>query len=92
MWEDSLSSSSSYGIGSGISYVGKREGNYINSFTLPDYTTVKLVSYWKADKNITYKFNIDNLFDKEYIVSSYDRSWLTPGDPRNFTLSMNYKF
>ena len=92
MWEDSLSSSSSYGIGSGISYVGKREGNYINSFTLPDYTTVKLVSYWKADKNLTYKFNIDNLFDKEYIVSSYDRSWLTPGDPRNFTLSMNYKF
>jgi iron complex outermembrane receptor protein len=92
MWEDSLSSSSSYGIGSGISYVGKREGNYINSFTLPDYTTVKLVSYWKADKNLTYKFNIDNLFDKEYIVSSYDRSWLTPSDPRNFTLSMNYKF
>lgn len=92
MWEDSLSSSSSYGIGSGISYVGKREGNYINSFTLPSYTTVKLVSYWKADKNLTYKFNIDNLFDKEYIVSSYDRSWLTPSDPRNFTLSMNYKF
>ena len=92
MWEDSLSSSSSYGIGSGISYVGKREGNYINSFTLPDYTTVKLVSYWKADKNLTLKFNIDNLFDKEYIVSSYDRSWLTPGDPRNYTLSMNYKF
>ena len=56
MWEDSLSSSSSYGIGSGISYVGKREGNYINSFTLPDYTTVKLVSYWKADKNLTLKF------------------------------------
>lgn len=92
MWEDSLSSSSSYGIGSGISYVGKREGNYINSFTLPDYTTVKLVSYWKADKNLTLKFNIDNLFDKEYIVSSYDKSWLTPSDPRNFTLSMNYKF
>lgn len=92
MWEDSLSSSSSYGIGSGISYVGKREGNYINSFTLPSYTTVKLVSYWKADKNLTLKFNIDNLFDKEYIVSSYDRSWLTPSDPRNFTLSMNYKF
>lgn len=92
MWEDSLSSSSSYGIGSGISYIGKREGNYINSFSLPDYTTVKLVSYWKADKNLTYKFNIDNLFDKEYIVSSYDRSWLTPSDPRNFTLSMNYKF
>lgn len=92
MWEDSLSSSSSYGVGSGLSYVGKREGNYINSFTLPSYTTVKLVSYWKADKNVTFKFNVDNLFDKEYIVSSYDRSWLSVADPRSFTLTMNYKF
>lgn len=92
MWEDSLSSSSSYGLGSGISYVGKREGNYINSFNLPSYTTVKLISYWKADKNLTLKLNVDNLFDKEYIVSSYDRSWLSVGDPRSFTLTMNYKF
>ena len=92
MWEDSLSNSSSYGLGSGISYVGKREGNYINSFNLPSYTTVKLISYWKADKNLTLKLNVDNLFDKEYIVSSYDRSWLSVGDPRSFTLTMNYKF
>lgn len=92
MWEDSISNSSSYGIGSGISYVGKREGNYINSFTLPSYTTVKLVSYWKPDKNLTFKLNVDNLFDKEYIVSSYDRSWLSVADPRSFTLTMNYRF
>lgn len=92
MWEDSLSANSSYGLGSGLSYVGKREGNYINSFTLPDYTTVKLLSYWKMDRNLTFKLNVDNLFDKEYIVSSYDRSWLSVGDPRSFTLTMNYKF
>lgn len=92
MWEDNISMDSSYGLGAGISYVGKREGNYINSFDLSSYTTTKLISYWKMDKNITFKLNIDNLFDKEYIISSYDRSWLTPGDPRSFKLTMNYKF
>lgn len=92
MWEDNISIDSSYGLGAGISYVGKREGNYINSFDLSSYTTTKLISYWKMDKNITFKLNIDNLFDKEYIISSYDRSWLTPGDPRSFKLTMNYKF
>ena len=91
MWEDTLLGKA-YGLGSGISYVGKREGNYINSFTLASYTTTKLISYLKVNDDLTLKFNIDNLFDKEYIVSSYDRSWLTPGAPRNFTLSMNYKF
>lgn len=92
MWEDSLMSYGSYGLGSGINYVGTRQGNYINSFTLPSYTTVKLLSYWKVDNNLTFKFNIENLFDKEYIASSYDRSWLTPGSPRSAMLSMHYKF
>lgn len=92
MWEENISNNSSYGIGSNVVYVGKREGNYINSFTLPDYITVGLTSYWQATKNLKVKLNINNIFDEEYIASSYDRSWLTPGSPRSFALSMNYKF
>ncbi|PHO17175.1 hypothetical protein CPU12_11750 [Malaciobacter molluscorum LMG 25693] len=92
MWEDDLSNNSSYGIGSNVIYVGKREGNYINSFKLPDYTTVGLLSYWQVNKSLKLKFNVNNIFDKEYIASSYDRSWAVPGSPRRFTLSMNYKF
>ncbi|NVJ53193.1 MAG: TonB-dependent siderophore receptor [Campylobacteraceae bacterium] len=92
MWEDDLANNSSYGIGSNVVYVGKREGNYINSFRLPDYTTVGLLSYWQANKNLKFRFNINNIFDEEYISSSYDRSWATPGSPRSFALSMNYKF
>ncbi|WP_258238307.1 TonB-dependent siderophore receptor [Arcobacter sp. CECT 8983] len=92
MWEDDLSNNSSYGIGSNVIYVGKREGNYINTFKLPDYTTAGLLSYWQVNKNLKLKLNVNNIFDKEYIASSYDRSWVVPGSPRSFALSMNYKF
>ncbi|MDN5105884.1 TonB-dependent siderophore receptor, partial [Aliarcobacter butzleri] len=74
MWEDSLSLNSSYGIGTGVTYVGRKAGNYNNDFYLPDYTTVKLVSYYNVNKNLNFQLNVDNLFDKEYIASSYDIS------------------
>ena len=92
MWEDSLGEGSSYGIGAGATYMGKKAGNYMNDFYLPSYTTAKLVSYYKVNKNLDFRLNIDNLFDKEYIASSYDKSWLTVGNPRTATLSMTYKF
>ncbi|MFX4241295.1 TonB-dependent siderophore receptor [Aliarcobacter butzleri] len=92
MWEDSLSLNSSYGIGTGVTYVGRKAGNVNNDFYLPDYTTAKIVSYYKVNKELNFSLNIDNLFDKEYIVSSYDVSWLTVGNPRTATLSMTYKF
>ncbi|MFY9093762.1 TonB-dependent siderophore receptor, partial [Aliarcobacter butzleri] len=92
MWEDSLSLNSSYGIGTGVTYVGRKAGNVNNDFYLPDYTTAKIVSYYKVNKELNFSLNIDNLFDKEYIASSYDRSWLTVGNPRTATLSMTYKF
>ncbi|MFW3371686.1 TonB-dependent siderophore receptor [Aliarcobacter butzleri] len=92
MWEDSLFLNSSYGIGTGVTYVGRKAGNVNNDFYLPDYTTAKIVSYYKLNKELNFSLNIDNLFDKEYIASSYDVSWLTVGNPRTATLSMTYKF
>lgn len=92
MWEDSLSLNSSYGIGTGVTYVGRKAGNVNNDFYLPDYTTAKIVSYYKVNKDLNFSLNIDNLFDEEYIASSYDVSWLTVGNPRTATLSMTYKF
>ena len=92
MWEDSLGEGSSYGIGAGATYMGKKAGNEVNEFNLQLDTTAKLVSYYKVNKNLDFRLNIDNLFDKEYIASSYDKSWLTVGNPRTATLSMTYKF
>lgn len=92
MWEDHADNGGSWGVGAGLTYVGERSGNYIDSFRLPAYTTAKLVSYWNIDQHWRLKLNVDNLFDREYIAASYDSHWLTPGAPRTATVSVAYKF
>lgn len=92
MWETPLDNGGAWGLGSGVSYVGERSGNVIDSLTLPSYTTVKLLSYWRVDSHLRLTLNVDNLFDRDYIASSYDRSWLMPGAARTVTLGAQYKF
>jgi iron complex outermembrane receptor protein len=92
MWDESYGANKAWGIGGAVTYVGSRQGNVINSFTLPSYTTLKALSYWKIDHNWKLNLTIDNLLDEEYIASSYDRSWLTPGAPRTATLTAQYTF
>lgn len=92
IWETPLENDGAWGIGSGVSYVGERSGNVIDSFTLPSYSTVKLLSYWRVDRHLRVTLNVDNLFDRDYIASSYDRAWLMPGAARTVTLGAQYKF
>ena len=92
MWDESYGANKAWGIGGAVTYVGSRQGNVINSFTLPSYTTLKALSYWKIDHNWKLNLTIDNLLDEEYIASSYDRSWLTPGAPRTVTFTAQYTF
>lgn len=92
VWEAPLDNGGVWGLGSGVSYVGERSGNVLDSFTLPSYTTVKLLSYWRVDRHLRVTLNVDNLFDRDYIASSYDRSWLAPGAPRTLMLGAQYKF
>jgi len=92
IWEVPLANGGSWGAGGGLTYVGERAGNYIDSFRLPSYTTVQLASYWNIDRHWRVTFNVNNLFDREYIASSYDRQWLTPGAPRVATFGAVYRF
>lgn len=92
MWDESYGANQAWGIGGAVTYVGSRQGNVINSFTLPSYTTLKALSYWKIDQNWKLNLTIENLLDEEYIASSYDRSWLTPGAPRTVILTAKYTF
>jgi len=92
MYEDSIFINSSYGLGGSISYVSSKQGNSQNEFKLPSYTKAGLISYYNYDKSLSFQLNIDNIFNKDYIESSYDYSWLNPGNPRSFMFSMSYKF
>ena len=57
------------------------------------YYLVNLMAAYQINKNLSTKVNINNLFDKKY-YNSLDEGFLAGayGSPRNFTVSLNYKF
>jgi iron complex outermembrane receptor protein len=81
-------------VGGGFNYVGERNGDVAisRSFTLPAYTTAKLVSSIDATRQLRLALDIDNLFDKVYYPSAYQQTWVAPGEPRRVTLKAHYKF
>ena len=72
------------GLGVGVRYFGKTEGDRLNTFSVPGYTLVDLAAHydlgqspfrlegWRAS------LNVKNLFDKYYIASCASRNILLP--------------
>ena len=60
--------------------------------TQNDVVIINLTGKYEISKNLSAQLNINNLFDKEYYSNIvYDMQYIY-GDPRNTTLSLNYKF
>lgn len=69
-----------FGVGVGFFFVGERQGDLENSFTLP--------SYFRTDASIFYNrgqfraaLNVRNLFDVDYFETSYSDTFVFPGEP-----------
>ena len=75
-------------LGAAITYVGDRSGEAGTGFELPAYHTVDLLAHYKATENVTVGLNLNNLFDERYYERSYSNYWITPGEPRNLTVSL----
>ncbi|MGY4534897.1 iron complex outermembrane receptor protein [Pseudomonas sp. TE3786] len=75
-------------IGVAGNYVGDRSGQTGTQFELPAYSTVDLLAHYKASETVTVGFNLNNLFDRTYYERSYNSTWVLPGDPRNFSVSL----
>lgn len=81
-------------VGLGANYVGERQANNANTFTLPSYT--------RWDANISYKFgqvqqyraqfNVQNLLDKRYYDSGGSFVPTYPGAPRTAMLTLGVTF
>jgi iron complex outermembrane receptor protein len=81
-----------YGVGTGIVYVGSRSGNATDTYSLPAYATVKLVSYWQIDRKTRVFFDVHNVFDKEYYPASWGNLAVIPGLGRQFVAGVKYQF
>lgn len=99
--EWATSANQQLGLGGGFTHSGKRLGEARTqaqaaagtpAFELPAYTVARIVAYWRLSPTLRLTLDIDNLFDRTYYVSSYQRTWVTPGAPRTVMLGMQAKF
>jgi iron complex outermembrane receptor protein len=84
-------------------YIGERYSNFTNSESVPGYTLYNTYLdlggerlHYGPLKNVKLRFNVDNLFDKDYLgyilTSTSGPAVFRPGSPRTFqsTLSMEF--
>ncbi len=90
-----------YGLGGGVTHTGRRLGEARTqaqanagtpAFELPQYTTAKLLAYWRVSPTFRLSLDVDNLFDKTYYTSSFQSTWVAVGAPRTITLGAQVKF
>lgn len=79
--------------GAGVNYVDDRFANPGNTVTLPSYVTADAMVGYKVG-NLDLQLNLNNLFDKKYILSGHGTSpqLNLPGAPRNAQLTARYNF
>ncbi len=80
------------GLGAGVLFVGDRQGDLDNSFTLPSYVRTDAAIFYRQD-NWQANLNLQNLFDVDYIRSSETfREALRPGEPFTVIGSVSVEF
>lgn len=79
-------------INLGAAYVGQRQGDLANSFTVDHFVRADFSLKHDLSKHATLNLSIKNLFDKDYISASYSPITLTVGYPRRTVLSFEYRF
>ncbi|WP_264523738.1 TonB-dependent siderophore receptor [Flavobacterium sp. N502536] len=81
------------GVGFGMQYQSSKVPWFTRAFTLPDFTVFDAALYYKPNKsNMQIALNAGNLFNKTYWLGAQNYLRLFPGAPRNFTLTVTYKF
>lgn len=79
-------------LGGGVQHVGERLGETATTFTLPDYTLVRLFANWTVTEQLELFTTITNLFDDTYYTNSFARLWVQPGTPRTATIGARVRF
>lgn len=82
-----------FGVGFGMQYQSSKVPWFSREFTLPGFTIFDAALYYKPNKsNMQIALNAGNLLNKTYWLGAQNYLRLFPGAPRNFTLTVTYKF
>ncbi|MCO8165351.1 TonB-dependent receptor [Pseudomonas sp. 21LCFQ010] len=77
-------------VGGGFNWESKT-GTDLHVFSQSSYAVFNLMGRYNISRNLTASININNLFDKEYVLADngLNGTW---GAPRNFMTSFKYSF
>jgi catecholate siderophore receptor len=78
-------------IGGGVQYVGSRFSSNANNRKAPDYVVFDAMLGFEATENLTFRLNVYNLADEEYI-DRVGGGHFIPGVGRSAVLSANLSF
>ena len=82
-----------FGVGFGMQYQSSKVPWFTRDFTLPDFTIFDAALYYKPNNsNMQIALNGGNLLNKTYWLGAQNYLRLFPGAPRNFSLTVTYKF
>ncbi|MEH1831738.1 MAG: TonB-dependent siderophore receptor [Nostoc sp.] len=79
------------GLGIGLFYVGQRQGDLDNTFTLPSYFLTEAAIFYKQDR-FKAALNFKNLFDVDYFESAENRVNVFYGDPFTIQATISWEF
>lgn len=69
-----------WGLGLGLYYVGERQGDFNNSFSLPSYLRTDASLFYRR-RNLAASLNFQNLFDVNYYQGARNDLRVIPGAP-----------
>jgi len=81
-----------WGIGFGAQYRDDIFAALTNAVTAKSYTRYDAAVFFDANDHLSLQLNLENLFDKEYVVSANSDNNIMPGSPRAASVSLRYKF
>jgi len=80
------------GFGLGLFYVGERQGDANNSFTLPDYLRTDAALFYRRDQ-FRAALNVRNLFNVDYFEGTFgDDFTVLPGFSRTVQFTIGWQF
>jgi len=79
-------------VQAGLRYVGRRFSDNANTFRMPAYTVIDASLSYAVTDNVAVDFRVYNLFDKDYVTTTYnDEQWIL-GRPRSVDVSVRAHF
>ncbi len=82
-------------LGGGVTAAGQRQGDSLNTYQLPGYATLNLMTSYAlkvGSTKVTTQLNVDNLLDKNYFVGSNGATAAFYGSPRTFMGSIRVEY